>query len=182
MSRRATLLLAAAVAAGCASLAASFAFAWLDHRSSPTLALEQGVPAEASVDEVRRFAKTEGGTVYWAGAPAAQRLELTDTEAGTFIRYLPEEAEVGDKRSRYLTVATYVVPRAFAVATKAARRPGAVERALPNAGIVVWQAARPTSVYLAHRGSNQLVEVFDPNPRRARDLILSGRVRPVPVG
>jgi hypothetical protein len=169
------LVLAAAV---CASLVVALAVT-RPEASSKRLQLKQGIPIEASVAQLRSFAGTRQHAVYWAGTIPSQRLELTETKRGTFVRYLPEEAEIGSKRSLYLTVATYRLPRAFAVASEAARRPGAVDRALPGGGIAVWQAARPTSVYVAHPRSGRLVEVFDPDPRRARRLILAGRVRPI---
>jgi hypothetical protein len=178
MSRRMTLLFAVAVTAGCASLGGALALAWLDEPSTATLDLKPGVPTEASAADLRSLADAKE-ELYWAGSLPARRLELTDTERGTFVRYLPEEAELGDKRSLYLTVATYELPRAFAIAREAAKRRGAVDRALPGGAIAVWQAATPTSIYFARAGSDRLVEVFDPDPRRARDLILSGRVRPV---
>ena len=180
MSRRGTPLLLVAVATGCASLAAALTIVLADRPSSTKLDLQPGVATETSVDELRSFANSRNAAVYWAGSRSSERLELTETKRGTFVRYLPEEAEVGDGRSLFLTVATYPMPRAFAVATEAARKPGAVERALPGGGIAVWQTERPTSVYFARTGSDRLVEVFDPDPRRARDLIMSGRVRPVP--
>ena len=179
MSRGMTLLVCAAVTVGSASFVAALALTRLDHGTSSSLQLKQGVPTEASVEELRSFAKAYDEAVYWAGLLPSQRLELTETEHGTFVRYLPEGARVGDTRSSHLTVATYAMPRAFTAAAEAARRPGAIERATPGGGIAVWQAARPTSVYLAHAGSDRLVEVFDPDLRRARGLILSGRIRPI---
>jgi hypothetical protein len=182
MSRRATLLLVVAVATGCASLAAALAVVFADRSARPTFELELGVPTETSVAELRSFASSRSGALYWAGPRSNERLELTETKSGTFVRYLPGDADVGDRRSRYLTVATYAMPRAFAVASEAARRPGAIERELPGGGIAVWRTERPTSVYLAQVGSDRLVEVFDPDPLRARNLVMSGRVRPVPSG
>jgi fermentation-respiration switch protein FrsA (DUF1100 family) len=179
MSRRVTLLFAVAVAAGCASLAGALALASLDGPSAATLDLKPGVPTEASAAELRSLGDERREEFYWAGALPARRLELTDTERGIFVRYLTQEAAVGDKRSLYLTVATYELPRAFAIAREVAKRRGAIDRALPGGAIAVWQAATPTSIYLARAGSDRLVEVFDPDPRRARDLILSGRIRPV---
>lgn len=180
MSRRATLLLVVAVATGCATLAAALMVLLFADRSSPAaFDLELGVPTEASVDELRSFASSGRESVYWAGSRPDERLELTETNRGTFVRYLSGDAEAGDRRSLYLTVATYAMPRAFAVASEAARKPGAIKRTLPGGGIVVWQTERPTSVYLARVGSDRLVEVFDPDPRRARRLIMSGHLRPV---
>jgi hypothetical protein len=178
MSRRSKLLLAVAVSVGCASLAGALALARLDERSTPTLDLKPGVPTGVSAAELRSLADARNEDVYWAGSLPARRLELTDTKRGTFVRYLPEKAEIGDEQPLYLTVATYELPRAYAVVAEAANRRGAADRRLPGGGLAVWQTARPTSIYLARAGSDRLVEVFDPDPQRARDLILSGRIRP----
>ena len=46
-------------------------------------------------------------------------------------------------------------------------------------GIAVYTRARPESVYIAHPRSELQIEVFDPSPRKARQIALSGRVKPV---
>jgi hypothetical protein len=178
MSRSRTLLLAGAVTVGCASVSGALALASLDRRGAPALELQKGVPIAASAAELRSAGGA--GDVYWAGSVPSRQMELTKTERGTFVRYLPADVDLGDRRALYLTVATYPMPRAFAVATDAAKKPGVVKRAAPGGAIAVWQKKRPTSIYLARAGSDRLVEVFDPDPRRARSLILSGRVVPVP--
>jgi hypothetical protein len=40
-------------------------------------------------------------------------------------------------------------------------------------------ARHPTSVYLAWPGSRYEVEVFDPSPKHALDLVLSGAIVPI---
>jgi hypothetical protein len=175
MSRGTAALLAVSVAAGIGAALG----AWARSDSSARLELTRGVPTEASPEQLRTLAGAEGVALYWAGPLRGRRLELTRTSRGTFVRYLPSSALIGDNRSLYLTVATYRMPDAYDAATKAARSPGAVVRRAPDRGLVVWHAKRNTSVYLAHAGAAQLIEVFAPDPRRARDLLLSGRVRPV---
>jgi hypothetical protein len=49
-------------------------------------------------------------------------------------------------------------------------------RPAPGGGLATWSTERPSSVYLGFPGSNVLVEVYDPSPKRARELALSGRV------
>jgi hypothetical protein len=43
----------------------------------------------------------------------------------------------------------------------------------------VWSRRRPTSVYVAYSGAARLVEVFDPDARRAQELVFSGQLSPV---
>jgi len=141
--------------------------------------LSLGVPVVVSPDRIGSL--TGSATpIYWAGAFPQTRLEVTTTKTGSFVRYLPPSAPVGTK-SRTLTIATYAVPNAWRVALRAAREQGAHRASLPDGQLAVWRAGRPTSVYLARRGSSTLVEVFDPDAARARHLSLSGLVQPVPT-
>jgi hypothetical protein len=134
------------------------------------------VPTVLSADELRTVA--ESSPVYWAGVLPHRRLEVTTTERGTFVRYLPAAVRVG-KREQALTVATYELEDAWSLARQAAHSADARERRLADGRIAVWRTARPTSVYLAQPGSTVLVEVFDPDAKKARHLSLAGLIRPV---
>jgi hypothetical protein len=139
-----------------------------------------GVATEVSVEELRAFADSLDRPVYWAGLRPHTRLELTRTQEGrVFVRYLPENAPVGDRRPRYTTVGTYPLRDAYAVAVREAQKPAMVKANAPVGGIAVWSKRRATSVYLAYPGADALVEVFDPVVGRAPRLALSGGVGPV---
>jgi hypothetical protein len=84
---------------------------------------------------------------------------------------------VGD-RHPYLTVGTYPVRNATAAVETIAKRKGA-ERVPISGGIAVVDPAHPTSVYLALSGSSSEIEVFDPSPALARQLVASGQIVPV---
>jgi hypothetical protein len=106
--------------------------------------------------------------------------ELTRTAAGNiFIRYLPPNARPGDPRPAFLAIGTYPVPDAFARTRTAGKRTGAVAVGLKGGGIAVYDSARPTSVYFAYPDSKVQVEVFDPNGRTARNLVVYGRIVPI---
>jgi hypothetical protein len=137
-------------------------------------AVEIGKPAEVSTGDLRSFA--HGRVVYWAGPASAMKLELTQTRGGVFVRYLPKNVRVGDKRALFTTVATYRVPGAYEIAIRSHRRSAMVTRHGPDGYVVTWSKARPTSVYVATRGSPSLVEVFDPSAARARALVFSGQI------
>ena len=139
-----------------------------------------GVPTVLSSNELRSLGSSRT-PIYWAGELAGRRLELTTTEQGTFVRYLPVATPVG-VRERALTVATYELPDAWRVAEQASQQPDARQRKLPDGRIAVWRTTRPTSVYLAQPGSSVLVEVFDPVAKKARHLTLSGLIQPVTEG
>ena len=54
---------------------------------------------------------------------------------------------------------------------RAAQERGARHVKLSDGRVAVWRTSRPTSVYIATRGSNTLVEVFDPSAAKAHNLL-----------
>lgn len=131
----------------------------------------------ATVAELRGLPAALGHPVYWAGARTGRRFELTRTADGrVYIRYLPATAKVGDPRPNFLAVGTYPQAHPFAQVQAAARRPGASTLTLPAGGLAVYDRKRPTSIYLAYPGSTVQVEVYDPDPAQARQLVRSGRI------
>ena len=139
--------------------------------------LKPGVPVVVTADHLDSLS---GATapIYWAGALPDRRLEVTTTRSGSFVRYLPAATHAGT-HAKTLTIATYPVAGAWQVAQQAAQERGASVVTLTDGRIAVWRKSRPTSVYIAQRGSNTLVEVFDPSAARAHNLSISGLVRPV---
>jgi hypothetical protein len=149
-------------------------------------------PALTSADGLRALSSSARQPVYWLGEQPGTKLELTRTTTGRiFVRYLPESAQIADPSLAYAFVATYRYPKAFNAVTKASRGSGAVVRTLPNGGLAVQNrrgpelvkaTARPLPsppVFLAYRGSDYLVEVYDRSADRALGLVTSRRVRPV---
>jgi hypothetical protein len=168
--------------AGLVVLALALALlAWLllsDDGESP----DPGAPRSADPAQLRELSAFVGHPVYWAGAPEkGVELELTHQADGRiYVRYLAGDGEVGDDRAAFTTVGTYPVPGAFAALSREAKRPAAIVRDLPGGGLAYLSSRQPTSVYLAWPGSDYEVEVFDPSPKHALDLVLAGTV--VPVG
>jgi hypothetical protein len=139
--------------------------------------LKTGVATEVSAKELRAFARDQPRAVYWAGETPGFKLELTRTRGGNvYVRYLPEDVSVGDRRPIYTTIGSYPMNDAFAVATDAARERGASLTTAPGGGIVVVRRNRPKSAYVAFPGSNVLIEVYADRPDAARRLARSGRV------
>jgi hypothetical protein len=139
--------------------------------------LRPGVPVVVTAGHLDSLS---GATapIYWAGSFPGRRLEVTTTKSGSFVRYLPPATRVGS-HAKTLTIATYPVTDAWQVAQQAAKADGARLTKLSDGRVAVWRTARPTSVYIAQRGSNTLVEVFDPSAAQARHLSVSGLVQPV---
>jgi hypothetical protein len=107
------------------------------------------------------------------------KYELTRvTDGRIYIRYLPKSVPIGDKHL-YPIVATYPVANAYRAIRTAAKESGAVTFHTKRGGLAVYNQSAPTNVYLAYPGSKYQVEVFDPNPSRARRLVKTGAVRPI---
>jgi hypothetical protein len=132
----------------------------------------------ATPAKLRALARASGHPIYWAGRKPG-KYELTQTTDGRiYIRYLPKGVALGDRRS-YLIVATYPVKDAYKAVQTAAKESGAVTFRLPRGGLAVYNRGAQTNVYFAYPGSKYQVEVFDPNPARARTLVSSGAIRPI---
>jgi hypothetical protein len=68
----------------------------------------------ATTQSLRALARAAGHPIYWAGPQAKVKYELTQvTDGRIYIRYLPKDAKIGDRRAAYLIVATYPVPNAY---------------------------------------------------------------------
>jgi hypothetical protein len=143
-------------------------------RDAETRPIESGTPTPVTAAELAGFAEAREAPVYWAGDVDSRALELTATDAASFVRYLRGSA------AESLTVATYPLADAYATASRRAGSDEMTSRRLGDGGLVVWSPAQPTSVYLAWRGTPALVEVYAPDAAEARAVALSGRVRPVP--
>jgi hypothetical protein len=133
-----------------------------------------------SVADLKALPGKVGHDVYWAGPKPGYSYELTRTADGKiYVRYLPPGVRVGDKRPAFLTVGTYLYPRAFTTAKRSSRRSTVFKQTLPGGGIAFARKDIPRSVYFAYPGSDYLQEVYDRSPKRARSLVIEGQVRPI---
>jgi hypothetical protein len=153
-----------------------------DSGSDDTVSAKVAAPAVQVVSESELLGAMEGVgyPVYWAGPRLGVRYEVSRPEDGrTFVRYLPkgEEAE-SDKP--FLTVASYQQPEALASIRELGQKPGAVLVRIVGGGAAYTKTPQATSAYLAFPGVETQIEVYDPKPGKALDLIRSGAI--VPVG
>jgi hypothetical protein len=131
----------------------------------------------ATQDEISELAASLDYPIYWAGPISNRTYELTRTESGrVYIRYLPAGVEPGDPNPRYLTVGTYPQANGFAAVRAASRRPNTLARQTRGGALIVSNRSRPRSAYFSFPRARFQVEVFDPEPGRARRLTLSGRI------
>ena len=118
--------------------------------------------------------------MFWAGPRSGSVYELTQTASGrVFVRYLPEDASLGSPDADFLTVATYPQADALTGIEAAREREGAVGVAVPGGGVGVYDQERSTSVHFTYPDAAYQVEVFEPTPGVALELVTSGQVRPV---
>jgi hypothetical protein len=133
-----------------------------------------------SAQELAELPATVGHPVYWAGPTRDFTYELTRTSDGRiYIRYLPAGVSIGSNQPKYLTVGTYPLMNALAAVRGIAKRLHVTPMKLSGGGAAVQDTKHPTSVYFAYPGSDYQIEVFDPSPARALQLVVSGKIIPI---
>jgi hypothetical protein len=136
-------------------------------------------PRAVSVEELRSLAGASV-PVYWAGAREGTTYELTQTASGgVYIRYLPSEDEVGAGEPDFLAVGAYPDREAFENLQAQGRREGYSTESLGGGGIAVYARRDTRNVYVAYPGDDHQVEVFDPAPTAALEMVKSGAIRPI---
>ena len=147
---------------------------------STTTPADASPPVATSESDLQALA-VKGTTVYWAG-PAEGGTTLTllqDPSGSLYVRYLPAGVSVTDPIPPSLVVATYTLKAALAAVKRAAKAPDSVSIAIADGGTAVYSRSKPTNVYFAYPESNSQVEVYDPSPGRALQLVTSGAVTTV---
>lgn len=142
----------------------------------------QTLPAQSPVEISARGLTTlaTAQPIYWAGERPGTKLELTVTSSGNvFVRYLDKATPIGAKNREFLTVGTYPVSGALELLQHEATRTNAVTKQLNGGGLVLVDKSHPQSVYVAYPGIDYQVEVYDPTPKQALDLVLSAAVGPI---
>jgi hypothetical protein len=150
--------------------------AWLVLRDdgSSSSAHAQTPTSSATATTARKLATlaaTVGHPIFWLGPKRGFTYELTRTSDGkVYVRYLPAGVDVGAGKP-YLTVATYPFTGAFAAIQKEAAVKGAVTASLRHHGLAVLDAGYPESTHIAYPNVNYQVEVYDPTPAKAMQLV-----------
>jgi hypothetical protein len=130
--------------------------------------------------QLESLAKTVGHPVYWAGAMADVKYEVTRLANGRiFIRYLPSSEQAGTSK-KLLTVGTYPLASALALTKAASKRPGAVALAIGGNGAAFYLKSHPQSIFFAFPGLKYQMEIYDPVSSKALAIFKGGKVAPVP--
>jgi hypothetical protein len=123
---------------------------------------------------------SSGHQIYWAGRRPATNLELSSEAAGNiYLRYLPPGTEAGDPNAGFVTVGTYPVPDPVGALRRTAAKSSSSVGHVAGGGVILVNPASRGSVYLAYPDSDLQIEVYDPKPGTALELIRSGAIRPV---
>ena len=138
--------------------------------------------AEPEIVTTTQFPVEQGKTVYWLGKRPGARYELTESSSGrVYIRYLTGDAEAGDDRTDFLTVATYPEEDGIAALRRAAReQDGAELGRTDDDAVLLIDPSSPNNAHLAYPGANVQIEVYSPTPGQALRLASRGAVQPVP--
>jgi hypothetical protein len=130
-----------------------------------------------SADSLRAVAAKEAAPVYWAGERSGTELELSQpSKDRTYVRYLTGDAAAGDRRASFLTVGTYAQPNAVTALRRQGKEAGGSISIAPGNATVYFDRTDPRSVYLAYPGVPVQIEVYDPNFKRALQLVNSGQI------
>jgi hypothetical protein len=141
---------------------------------------DQNTAATVSADGLKTLAASLGTPLFWAGPEAGKRYEVTRTpEGNAYVCYVPG-GETRCLGKAFLTIGTYPLKDALAVITSKASESGSVSLPAPGGGAAFYTRKRPQSIYLATPGLDYEVEIYDPSPARARRVLASDRVAPVP--
>lgn len=130
-----------------------------------------------SASSLRTAAAKGTAPVYWAGERSGTELELSQpSEDRTYVRYLTGDAVAGDPQASFLTVGTYAQPNAVAALRRQGKEAGGSIGVAPGNATVYFDRTDPQSVYLAYPGVPVQIEVYDPNFKRALQLVNSGQI------
>ena len=133
----------------------------------------------ASAKDLAALSTTVRHPVYWAGPAPGYTYELTRTPDGRiYIRYLHSGTPLGSRRP-VLAIGTYPLKDAPAAISRIAAQQRSKAMRLKGGGLAVQDTKHPTSIYLAYPGSNYQIEVYDPSPARALQLVVSGKIIPI---
>lgn len=139
-------------------------------------------PEVITATQVPEIAAEQDKPIYWLGERPGARYELTESSSGrVYIRYLTGDAEAGDERASFMTVATYPGSNGIAELRRAAREQDGAELGRTDDGAVLLvDPNSPNNAHLAYPGANLQIEVYSPVPGQALRLASKGAVQPVP--
>ena len=116
-----------------------------------------------SENQLKTVAQKIGGTFFWVGAQNGAKYTFNHNAPGQdFIRYLPSGLGLADTNQNYRVIATYKVANAYSILSQASKQPNSVGLTNPDGSFVYYSKSTPTHVYVALKGKDYQIEIFDP--------------------
>jgi hypothetical protein len=144
---------------------------------SVSVRVPTGGPVLLSSAQLKAASRILHKPIYWAGPQTGKHYEFTRTGQGyLYVRYLPHGVQAGDTGTKFLIVATYPFPGAYAAVKKYAHGKAV---AGPNGSIYYVRPDDPKSVLVAFPNVPDEIEVYDPSPAVARMIAATGLVKTV---
>ena len=131
--------------------------------------------------ELKSVVANLNSVVYWVGPLENAKYTLDVTDAGAaFVRYLPNGQGANDTAKNYLIVATYRVNAAYDAIKTAGNEQDGIALMTSDGAAVYYNKNASTNVYMAYPGQDLQIEVFDPTPGKALQLVnTTGLVKPI---
>lgn len=151
-----------------------------NNSSSPSSESSAGQMALTEA-ELKSVVANLNSVVYWVGPLENAKYTLDVTDAGAaFVRYLPNGEGANDTAKNYLIVATYRVNAAYDAVKTAGNEQDGIGLLTSDGAAVYYNKNAATNVYLAYPGQDLQIEVFDPTPGKALQLVNTiGLVKPI---
>lgn len=113
--------------------------------------------------QLREVVDAEGLTVYWLGPMDGALYALSISNDRPFVRYLPQGKGLKDSIASLRVIGTYKMKDAFAATQANAVSTNGVGFINSDGNAVFYNSLKPNNVYIGIKGSDNQVEIFDPN-------------------
>lgn len=131
---------------------------------------------------LQKLVVTSGKPIYWVGPQQDVRYAVEERSNGqVYVRYL--SAGMKADTIATLTVGTYPMRNAYASTLALGKKSGWKRLDTGTGGPAAFSSSKLTrNVYLAQSGLDYQIEIYDPTPGRAAELVQAGFALPVAQG
>ncbi len=113
--------------------------------------------------ELRTVISSNKLIAYWTGPLAGYKYSIYTPKPGVVVvKYLPAGNGLNDTAPNYRVIGTYMQPDAMTAVETAGKKEGSVGFVNVDGNAVFYVRTRPTNVYVAIKGKEVQVEIFDP--------------------
>ncbi|MHB8060641.1 MAG: hypothetical protein ACYDHO_07410 [Gaiellaceae bacterium] len=135
-----------------------------------------------SEQDLQKLVTTIGKPIYWVGPEQGVRYAVEQRSNGqVYVRYLTAQMKTDTVKA--LTVGTYPMKNAYASTVALGKKNGWKQLETGTGGAAAFSSSKLTrNVYLAQPGLDYQIEIYDPTPGRAAEIVQAGRALPVAQG